>query len=655
MKIHLAWLFALGAASVVAQTPAPPTGTGLILGRVVDATTGRPLADVTVTLTEPPAQGPGTAAPKVMTSGDGYFLFSALARGGYSIAASKGGYVPGAHGKLQPSGGGSTLDLADGERRADVTIPMWRYAALGGTVVDEVGEPLVGVQVRLLRRSVVAGAWRLTPAGNPPTTDDRGVYRAAQLVPGDYIAVVVTTIATVPTRAQDAYSDGVMTGSISPYQAGVDAGSGLALASAGGLRVGDFLLKPGAGGFTGADPATPRIAPPRADGRLFVYPTLYYPAETMATQATVITLAAGEERSSVDFQQRPVLSTRVSGTIVGLDGPSSNMEVTLLANGSESLSREQSFESATTVSDTVGRFTFLGVTPGEYTIKVLHAPARPAPTPPSRSVFVQVGRSTISSVVPGPPPPLPIEPPLSVRRPVSGTDREVTGLTVALREGARIGGHVDFIGSAVRPTTDQVQRAVITIDSADGRTTGPSGAFQIRQAQFDADGQLVSYQLPPGKYVIRASVLAGWKFAGATLDGQNVTDAPFEIGTTDVTRLVITYADRQADLSGTVRNDTRGPSAGAEVVLFPTDPRAWTGYGTVSRRVRNGWAGKDGTFIIPDVPPGEYYLRAMPPDANPEWQDPAILRQFVSQAVTLTVVAGEKKVQDVVVSPVRSR
>ena len=186
MRFQLACLLALVAASAAGQTPPPSPGTGLILGRVVDGTSGRPLGDVTVTLT-PPAQGPGATSSRVLTSGDGYFLFAGLPRGGYSIAASKGGYVPGAQGKLHPSGSGQPLDLTDGGRLTDVTIPMWRYASVSGTVVDEAGEPLVGVQVRLLRRSIVAGAWRLTLASTE-ATDDRGVYRAAQLVPegGDH-------------------------------------------------------------------------------------------------------------------------------------------------------------------------------------------------------------------------------------------------------------------------------------------------------------------------------------------------------------------------------------------------------------------------------------------------------------------------------------
>src|SRR5689334_23039246 len=114
MKTFAAWLYMVVAATAAAaQTPAPPpAATGFILGRVIDGTTGRPVAGATVTLAPPPPQSSGGTSPRVLTSGDGYFLFAGLPRGGYTISATKGGYVPGASGKLQPSGTGQSLELA---------------------------------------------------------------------------------------------------------------------------------------------------------------------------------------------------------------------------------------------------------------------------------------------------------------------------------------------------------------------------------------------------------------------------------------------------------------------------------------------------------------------------------------------------------------
>ncbi len=653
MKTLVAWLCTIVAASAAAQTSAPaPPATGFILGRVVDGTTGKPIAGVTVTLAPPPPQSSGSTSPRALTSGDGYFLFAGLPRGGYTITATKGGYVPGASGKLQPTGTGQPLELADSDRHVDLTIPIWRYGSISGTVVDEAGEPLVGIQVRVMRRIISGGASRLSLVSTI-ATDDRGAYRAGLLVPGDYTVAVVTTVATIPTTLQEAYTNGIATGSISPYQAGLDAGAGSALSTPGGVRIGEFLLKGSGSAVNGPAAEAPNIQPPLADGRLFVYPTLYHPGESRATQATVIPVAAGEDRVNIDFQERPVLSSRISGMVVGPNGPSTNTQVMLLAAGTESLSRDAGFESAATITDGAGRFTFLGVTPGEYTLRVLQAPARPVTTSSNASITVQVGNSTITSVVAGPPPPIPNLPTFSASMPIAVAEREISGLVVSLHEGARLGGRVDFVGAAARPTAEQLQRIFVNIDAADGRTVGPAAVTQLWQAQVDANGQLMSYELPPGKYVLRATAPPGWKFTGATLDGKDATDTPFELGTMDVSPFVLTFSDRQADVAGTVRDDTRAPSAVADVVLFPADPRAWTGYGTVARRIRSTSAGRDGTFTITGVPAGDYYLAAIPSGGLPDWQNPSSLQRLVAQAVALTVNASDKTMQDLVVRPVK--
>ena len=81
---------------------------------------------------------------------------------------------------------------------------MWKHGVIAGTVVDEAGEPVVGVAVRALIKDVVAGRTRygnmevipeLVPTA---TTDDRGMFRLSQLMPGTYVVLVPSTQTTVP-------------------------------------------------------------------------------------------------------------------------------------------------------------------------------------------------------------------------------------------------------------------------------------------------------------------------------------------------------------------------------------------------------------------------------------------------------------------------
>src|SRR5262245_46401881 len=83
-------LIALGVP--LAQVPArpqPSQPTGLIVGRVVDAASGRPIAGAIVSLNGGAIRsGPGDPGqPRAMTSASGQFVFRKLAKGSYSLTS----------------------------------------------------------------------------------------------------------------------------------------------------------------------------------------------------------------------------------------------------------------------------------------------------------------------------------------------------------------------------------------------------------------------------------------------------------------------------------------------------------------------------------------------------------------------------------------
>ena len=75
----------------------------------------------------------------------------------------------------------------------------------------------------------------------------------------------------------------------------------------------------------------------------------------------MITIASGEERAGVDLQMHLVATSRVSGTLLGPDGPAFNMGLRLVPADARDLASENGYETATTVTDAAGQFTFLGV------------------------------------------------------------------------------------------------------------------------------------------------------------------------------------------------------------------------------------------------------------------------------------------------------
>src|SRR5436190_14768879 len=208
-------LIALGlaivtAAQVVIPSSAAPPGprTAMIVGQVVDASTGGPVPEAVVTLTMPRYfNNPTAPNERVMADGEGRFFFTDLPAGEYYLGVTKDGYARGSYGQRQPCGQNLPFTLGEGERSSDVTLRVWKYGVIAGTVVDEAGEPVVGVGVRALIKNVVAGRTQygnaeviseLVPAA---TTDDRGMFRLPQLSPGTYVVVVPSTHTTLPAAA----------------------------------------------------------------------------------------------------------------------------------------------------------------------------------------------------------------------------------------------------------------------------------------------------------------------------------------------------------------------------------------------------------------------------------------------------------------------
>src|SRR5262249_12765292 len=148
-----------------------------------------------------------TGPRRVLTDSQGQFAFRDLAKATYTFSVTLPGYTGGAYGQKRPNGASRSLDLDEGEKVGDVTLRVWKFGSISGMLVDEAGEPAVGVQVRALRQSIVSGRPHWTIASST-ATDDRGVYRIGSLAAADYVISVPTTITTYPSSTTDTLAAG---------------------------------------------------------------------------------------------------------------------------------------------------------------------------------------------------------------------------------------------------------------------------------------------------------------------------------------------------------------------------------------------------------------------------------------------------------------
>lgn len=177
MPASVLWLTAATAVLVPTSKEAPDAG---VTGSVVDGSTSRPISGAIVTALY------GSDKRSVLTDEIGRFALPALPAGRVSLSAQKPGYVGGGYGQRFPRAVAQWIDLAQDEVVTGVTLRLWKYGVVSGTVQEPTGEPAVGVIVQALRRAVVAGAPRLV-ADVSAKTDDRGIYRIVRLIPGTYI------------------------------------------------------------------------------------------------------------------------------------------------------------------------------------------------------------------------------------------------------------------------------------------------------------------------------------------------------------------------------------------------------------------------------------------------------------------------------------
>jgi hypothetical protein len=140
------------------------------------------------------------------------------------------------------------------------------------------------------------------------------------------------------------------------------------------------------------------------------------------------------------------------------------------------------------------------------------------------------------------------------------------------------------------------------------------------------------------------SPLPGWTVESAMYQGRDIADVPIDVSGGDIAGIVVTLTDRPAEIVGTVRNAT-GADVDASVLVFPTEPALWTG--TLNpRRMRSVRASKTGSYSVKGLPPGSYYVIAVPDEEASDWTDPRSLENLSRAATLVDVDKGSNKTQD---------
>ncbi|HSK64341.1 MAG TPA: carboxypeptidase-like regulatory domain-containing protein, partial [Pyrinomonadaceae bacterium] len=137
---------------------------------------GQPLAGVVVFVRDTSAGG---ISRSTITNAEGDFRLNGLGPGLYTISGFLPAYVMD---PVDPNLPTSRFRVGD-----TVRLELIRGGVITGTVLNGIGEPLIGVRVRAMMVRGTQGETPLFYASGEQATDDRGVYRFYGLAPGTYV------------------------------------------------------------------------------------------------------------------------------------------------------------------------------------------------------------------------------------------------------------------------------------------------------------------------------------------------------------------------------------------------------------------------------------------------------------------------------------
>jgi hypothetical protein len=156
-----------------------------ITGHVFRFDDGTPIARATVTIT---ASSEPQRRQSVRTGLDGSYSFTDLVPRRYWISACRNGFICQYY-SIEPTITGTmfAVSLTPGQNLENVDIRLGSTCVISGKVIDEDGDPVVGVKVSAFRPSFQPGGMIESIPKKKTTTDDRGEFRLSELAPGNYI------------------------------------------------------------------------------------------------------------------------------------------------------------------------------------------------------------------------------------------------------------------------------------------------------------------------------------------------------------------------------------------------------------------------------------------------------------------------------------
>jgi hypothetical protein len=435
--------------------------------------------------------------------------------------------------------------------------------------------------------------WRMVPSATGPrmqaqngaSTDDRGVYRVHGLQPGTYAvsAQPQTTFENDAAIEEAAQIDGaVASGAVQQGMAG--------------------------------QPATVRIPMPAP--RTMTQPAgflpTYAPSAISADAGTRLTVVGGEEHAGIDIQVRQLRASTITGVVTNMP-PAQGAPVRV-----QVMSYREPFTGSTNGASVNpdGRFTIANLQPGTYMVV---ATLMPPPNVASNPSGAPGGSAS--------------QPRLTARATATVGDDMSIPVTLDLRPGRSVSGQmtIDLSRQPASPPTVTVRMAI-----APGEAPSFGG---LPTAQVDSSGRFTIPDVPPGRYVLSASL----PVRSARLGGVELLDSYLEVsGDEDILGIQVLVSDRSSILSGLITPGGDYDAAEYTIIVASSDPDHWR---PGSRRIQTARANLAGRYTV-SLPPGSYVVGLVTDFESGMQNDAEFLKALVASGVPVTIGEGDRVTRD---------
>jgi hypothetical protein len=330
----------------------------------------------------------------------------------------------------------------------------------------------------------------------------------------------------------------------------------------------------------------------------------------------LVSVDFADDRTGIDIGVTAVGARRVSGQILAGESPVAG-ELGLYLIGVGDLPEARTLSELSAVPGADGRFEFVGVPSGEYTLEAFS------------------------------PKPIANEPRLWASLPVSVREEDVSNVEVALRVGVAVNGRVDYVGQKLRPGAPTIEKTRISLVPVDLTTAimaavGSTGTLG-HGASLGANGGFRIDNVLPGRYLVRGGTAPPeWQSIGAVnADGLSLPDAVITVGASGLSNVLVTVVDTPlATVEGRVALRPYDLPQEFFACVFPADRALWEEPFRNPERFACQSVSAKGTYRLPAVPPGDYFV-ALRHMWLVDWIAPRQLEAFARTALRVSAKAGE--------------